>query len=79
MTVQEQKMMISKSQLIDAINEGERIAKKFGNNCLPIDLTSIAQKHKICIRQKPDSSSEGVSGILLRHGDSFGIMYSTHI
>ena len=70
--------MIQKLQLIDAINEGEKIARKYGN-CLPIDLVSIARKHEIDVQQKPDNSSEGVSGMLLRHGDSFGIMYSTHI
>ena len=70
--------MIWKPQLINAINEGEKIARKYGN-CLPIDPTSIAQRNQIYVQPKSVESSEGVSGMLLRHGDSFGIMYSTHI
>ena len=61
-----------------AKQKGERAAKQFGGNTLPVDLSAIADKHKIRIEPK-NNSSEGVSGMLLRHGNSFGIMYSTHI
>ena len=45
---------------------------------LPVDLEALAQTHGIFI-QKMDSAEEGVSGMLLRHGDTFGILYSTRI
>ena len=61
-----------------AKQKGERVAKQFGGNTLPVDLSAIADKHNVRIEPK-NNSSEGVSGMLLRHGNSFGIMYSTHI
>ena len=45
---------------------------------LPVDLDVLAQSRGIFI-QKMDSAEEGVSGMLLRHGDTFGILYSTRI
>ncbi len=65
-------------KLTIAKQKGENIAKQFGNGSLPVDLSAIANKKDIPIKPKNDSS-QGVSGMLLRHGDSFGIMYSTHI
>jgi hypothetical protein len=38
----------------------------------------IAAKRDIVVQAKPDAAS-GVSGMLLRHGDSFGILYATHL
>ena len=65
-------------KLTIAKQKGERVAKQFGGNTLPVDLSAIADKHNILIKPK-NNSSEGVSGMLLRHGNFFGIMYSTHI
>jgi len=45
---------------------------------MPIDPIAIATKKDILVQAKPDSES-GVSGMLLRHGNNFGIMYATHI
>lgn len=45
---------------------------------LPVDLEALAQTRQILI-QAMDSAEEGVSGMLLRHGDTFGILYSTRI
>jgi Zn-dependent peptidase ImmA (M78 family) len=45
---------------------------------LPVDPFAIAKSRDIVVEAKPDTA-EGVSGMLLRHGDSFGIMYATHI
>lgn len=44
----------------------------------PIDPIVIATKKGILVQAKPDTA-EGVSGMLLRHGNEFGIMYATHI
>ena len=61
-----------------AKQKGEDLAKQFSNNSLPVNLSTIADKHDIFIRPK-NNTSKGVSGMLLRHGNIFGIMYSTHI
>ncbi len=45
---------------------------------LPVDPFQIAASRKIVVTPKPDSAP-GVSGMLLRHGNSFGILYATHI
>ena len=45
---------------------------------LPVDLEALAQTRGIFIREM-ESDEEGVSGMLLRHGDTFGILYSTQI
>jgi IrrE N-terminal-like domain len=48
-----------------------------GHDALPIDPFAIAAKHDIEVKAKPDTAV-GVSGMLLRHGDNFGILYATH-
>jgi hypothetical protein len=49
-----------------------------GHTTLPIDPFAIAARHDIEVKAKPDTA-DGVSGMLLRHGDNFGILYATHI
>jgi IrrE N-terminal-like domain len=48
-----------------------------GHTTLPVDPFAIAAKHDIEVKAKPDTAG-GVSGMLLRHGDNFGILYATH-
>ncbi|HDR9017861.1 ImmA/IrrE family metallo-endopeptidase [Burkholderia multivorans] len=45
---------------------------------LPVDPFAIAQKYDIVVQAKPDTES-GVSGMLLRHGNAFGILYASDI
>ncbi|MFT3809970.1 MAG: ImmA/IrrE family metallo-endopeptidase [Micropepsaceae bacterium] len=45
---------------------------------LPIDPFAIAASRGIFVRAKPPTEA-GASGMLLRHGNQFGIMYATHI
>jgi hypothetical protein len=45
---------------------------------LPVDPFAIAAGRDIEVRPMPDSAG-GVSGMLLRHGDVFGILYATHV
>nr|VFJ74908.1 MAG: protein of unknown function (DUF955) [Candidatus Kentron sp. FW] len=45
---------------------------------LPVDPFSIAESEGIIVEPKPDTA-KGVSGMLLRDGDTFGIMYATDI
>ena len=43
-----------------------------------MDPFKIAASRDIEVKAKPDTA-EGVSGMLLRHGNTFGILYATHI
>lgn len=44
----------------------------------PIDPIKVAERANIVVKEKP-SASNGVSGMLIKNGDNFGIMYATHI
>jgi hypothetical protein len=61
-----------------AKQKGEVCAKEQGYIALPVDPIAIALKNDIEVRAKPDTA-EGVSGMLLRHGNEFCIAYATHI
>lgn len=60
----------------------ERVAEKYleDNNLLhlPVDPIAIAEKHGIIVEAKP-ASDVGVSGMLIKYGNHFGIAYATHI
>lgn len=45
---------------------------------LPIDVFAIAKQHNIIVEPKP-IEAKGVSGMLLRYGEDFTIVYATHI
>src|SRR5205809_353773 len=45
---------------------------------LPIDPFEIAARLDIVVKPKSDSAA-GVSGMLLRHRNVFGILYATHV
>lgn len=45
---------------------------------LPVDPIAIAEQRGILVVEKA-CAEEGVSGMLLRHGNEFGIVYATHI
>ncbi len=56
----------------------EALLRENGYSFLPVDPFKIAASRDIEVRAKPDTDA-GVSGMLLRHGNSFGIFYATHI
>jgi len=56
----------------------EAFLKEEGINTLPVDPFAIAESRDIKVEGKPESA-DGVSGMLLRHGNNFGIIYATHI
>lgn len=64
------------------LKKAERQAEQFlrdeGITQLPIDVISIAESRDILVKAKPDTAP-GVSGMLVRTGDAFGILYATHI
>ena len=70
--------MISFARLKIAKQKGEALLKQEGITTLPVDPFAIAASHDILVEAKPDAA-DGVSGMLLRHGDTFGILYGTYI
>lgn len=56
----------------------EKVVKEQAITKLPVDPISLAQDLGIEVIAKP-ASTQGVSGILLRSGNTFGIAYATHI
>lgn len=61
-----------------AKQKGEALLRDLKIDTLPVDLFVIAARHDIVVEAKPDTA-EGVSGMLLRHGDVFGILHATNI
>jgi Zn-dependent peptidase ImmA (M78 family) len=56
----------------------EAFLKKKGLLKLPVDPFEVAESLDIVVQGKPNDVA-GVSGMLLRHGNSFGIIYATNI
>ena len=65
-------------RLMIARRTAEQFLKEEGITTLPVDPFAIARSRDIEVQGKPESQG-GVSGMLLRHGNNFGIIYSTHI
>lgn len=61
-----------------AKQQGEAFVRDEKITALPIDPFAIARSRDIEVKPKPDTAG-GVSGMLLRHGNQFGILYATHI
>ena len=59
------------------MQQAERLLRDEGFLDLPVDLEGIAGTREIIIRPMADSE-EGVSGMLARHGNTFGILYSAN-
>jgi len=62
----------------EAKRQGEKLAVDEGNTSFPVDLFAIASKREITIEAIRDAAP-GVSAMLLRVGDTYGIFYSTAI
>jgi Zn-dependent peptidase ImmA (M78 family) len=56
----------------------EAFLREEGITALPVDPFAIAESRDIMVEGKPEKA-DGVSGMLLRHGNNFGIVYATHI
>lgn len=61
-----------------ARQSGEATAAKFGFTALPVCPFTIAEKSDIVVQAKPNTA-KGVSGMLCRQDDAYGIMYATHL
>ncbi|WP_186388795.1 ImmA/IrrE family metallo-endopeptidase [Stappia sp. TSB10P1A] len=56
----------------------EAFLRDEGISTLPVDPFAIAESRDIVVQGKP-AEHDGVSGMLLRHGNDFGIVFATHI
>jgi len=65
-------------RLLMAKQKAEAFLLHEGITTLPVDPFAIAASRDIEVKAKP-ATAEGVSGMLLRHGDVFGILYATYI
>lgn len=61
-----------------AKQRGEALLTEEDITRLAVDPFDLAQRHEIKVQAKPDVAP-GVSGMLLRHGNSFGILYASDI
>ena len=61
-----------------AKQKAEAFLRDEGITILPVLPIEIAKSRDIEVNPMPESSG-GVSGMLLRHGDEFGILYATHV
>jgi len=57
---------------------GEQTAITHGFSVLPVDPFKIAERVQIIVQGNPDTA-KGVSGMLLRHGENYGIIYATYV
>ena len=58
--------------------KAEHFLRENGFITLPICPFTVAEHLEITVEPKP-ATMAGVSGMLIRHGDAFGILYATHI
>jgi hypothetical protein len=61
-----------------ATAEASRVIRERNITKLPVDPVALARGIGIEVMAKP-ASARGVSGMLIRHGNEFGIAYATHI
>jgi hypothetical protein len=62
-----------------ATREAENLIRELGIASLPVLPIEIAKQLGLHVEAMPSKSSPGVSGMLLRQGNDFGILYSTSI
>jgi Zn-dependent peptidase ImmA (M78 family) len=70
--------VIEKLDLLEAESEAENVITRYGFTALPICPFTIAKNADITVQPK-DSVEPGVSGFLMRVGNTFGILYARHI
>lgn len=69
--------MAGRSRDSIAAAEAERLITELGIDSLPVDPTAVAESLGILVQ--PKQTAGGVSGMLIRLGNEFGIAYATHI
>lgn len=61
-----------------AENTANAVLRQYGIDGLYVDPQKIAEAKGILVQAKPDTAN-GVSGMLIKAGDNFGILYATNI
>ncbi len=69
---------MNRDEAVISTLHAEKLLRERGIVSLPIDPFALAAAEGITVQAKPDTAP-GVSGLLMRVGSSFGIMYATHI
>ena len=69
---------MNRDPYLSASLAAEKVVKEHGISTLPVDPIALAKSLGILVKAKP-ASARGVSGMLLRLGNEFGIAYATHI
>jgi uncharacterized protein DUF955 len=69
---------MKRDSAIVARQYAEKLVQDRGIKSLPVDPFALAAAEGITVQAKPDTSP-GVSGLFMRVGSSFGIMYATRI
>ena len=70
--------MIKEIRKLSIASKAKEVLQDMQFSTLPINPIAIAQHFNIGVEPKP-SNTKGVSGMLIKQGDNFGIMYATHI
>ena len=70
--------MNDKIKIQEAENQARQLIQKLQIDALPICPFKIAETYDIVVEPK-GSTTPGVSGCLIRYGDTFGIQYADHI
>lgn len=71
-----QKLRVARRSLAE--NTATAVLREMKIDGLRVDPEAIATAKDIFVKPKPDTKP-GVSGVLVKAGDQFGIMYATHI
>ena len=69
---------MNRDPYLSASLAAEKVVREHGISELPVDPIALAKSLGIVVKAKP-TSARGVSGMLLRLGNEFGIAYATHI
>jgi len=68
-----------KKSIVDlACQHAEQLIREFEITSLPVNPVVIAARRDIIVQAKADTAA-GISGMLMRVGNRFGIMYATHV
>lgn len=59
-------------------NQAEKILKEYQITTFPVNPKEIAEKENILVQAKNDCE-RGVSAMLLKNGDNYGILYATYL
>ena len=65
-------------ELTEVRNRAEKIVREHGLESFPVDVLALARAKQIEVFPNPNTE-EGVSGMLLRSGDTFAIVYATYL